>query len=150
MGWQAELAAWGVPADEALIATTEGWGHEDGSAGMARLLDSGALPDAVLAYNDLIAIGAMRVLGERGLRVPEDVAVVGFDDITESRYGAVSLTTVAPDKQAIARLAVESVTEQLKGAQGDGPPLPPREVQPGFQLVVRESTVQRAAAAGST
>ena len=48
----------------------------------------------------------MRVLHERGLRVPWDVAVVGFDDIEEGRFGAVTLTTISPDKQAIARLAV--------------------------------------------
>ncbi|GHJ41752.1 LacI family DNA-binding transcriptional regulator [Streptomyces sp. TS71-3] len=141
VGWQAELAAWGVPVDEALVATTQGWDHEDGSVAMAHLLDSGERPDAVFAYNDLIAIGAMRVLFERGLRVPEDIAVVGFDDITESRYGAVSLTTVAPDKQAIARLAVESVVGRLAGGQ-DGSS---RELQPGFTLVERESTLGRRA-----
>jgi DNA-binding LacI/PurR family transcriptional regulator len=143
LGWQAELAAWGVPADETLVAHTQGWGHEDGSAGMVQLLDSGQLPDAVFAYNDLIAIGAMRVLFERGLRVPEDIAVVGFDNITESRYGAVALTTVAPDKQAIARLAVESVVARLKSEQNDETPRPSRELQPGFELIVRESTLGR-------
>lgn len=143
LGWQAELAAWGVPVDEALVAHTDGWDHEDGSAGMARLLDLGQLPDAVFAYNDLIAIGAMRVLFERGLRVPEDIAVVGFDDITEARYGAVTLTTIAPDKQAIARLAVESVVGRLKSAQSDAAPLPSRELQPGFRLMERESTLGR-------
>ncbi len=143
LGWQAELAAWGVPADESLVANTDGWDHQDGSTGMARLLDSGRMPDAVFAYNDLIAIGAMRVLFERGLRVPEDIAVVGFDDITESRYGAVTLTTVAPDKQAIARLAVESVVGRLKSAQNAETPRPSRELQPGFRLVERESTLGR-------
>jgi DNA-binding LacI/PurR family transcriptional regulator len=144
LGWQAELAAWGVQADDALVATTRGWDHQDGLEAMAGLLDSGGpAPDAVFAYNDLIALGAMRVLFERGLRIPEDVAVVGFDDITEARYGAVSLTTVAPDKEAIARLAVESVVGRLKSAQNAEAPRPSRELQPGFTLVERESTVGR-------
>lgn len=115
---------------------------------MAALLDAGEMPDAVFAYNDLIAIGAMRVMSERGLRVPEDIAVVGFDDLTEGRYGAVTLTTVAPDKQAIARQAVESVIGRLDGREGtdgaDGAPA--RRQQPGFALVERESTLGRGAA----
>ena len=177
LGWRTELAARGVPADETLVAPVEGWDRADGAAAMAALLDAGHRPDAVFAYNDLIAIGAMRVMSERGLRVPEDVAVVGFDDLTEGRYGAVTLTTVAPDKQAIARLAVESIVGRLEepktpggadgsgaggnvrhgdaGGAGDGVghreggaekgegAVVPRQLQPGFTLVERESTLGR-------
>lgn len=144
LGWRAELADSGVPADDALIGAVEGWDRADGAAAMAALLDAGRMPDAVFAYNDLVAIGAMRVMAERGLRVPEDVAVVGFDGLTEGRYGAVTLTTVAPDKQAIARLAVGSLVDRL--AQADAPvsgaagPGGSRLLQPGFTLVEREST----------
>ncbi|MCK1797457.1 LacI family transcriptional regulator [Streptomyces sp. XM4193] len=166
LGWQAELAAAGVTADQALIGSVEGWSRADGAAAMAALLDAGRRPDAVFAYNDLVAIGAMRVMAERGLRVPEDIAVVGFDDLSEGRFGTVSLTTISPDKQAIARLAVESVVHQLAdgkaesatsgaadgadggagstGATGRG--RPGREIDPGFRLVERESTLGRATA----
>lgn len=136
LGWRAELAARGVPAEEVLVGHTRGWDRADGAAAMTALLDAGTVPDAVFAYNDLIAIGAMRVLSERGLRVPEDVAVVGFDDITEGRYGAVTLTTVAPDKHAIARLAVEAVIARI-----DGEATPARQLQPEYRLVKRESTL---------
>ncbi|MFE2034717.1 LacI family DNA-binding transcriptional regulator [Streptomyces scopuliridis] len=154
-GWRAELTEAGLPAPDSMIAPTGGWDHADGAAAMARLLDSGALPDAVFAYNDLIAIGAMRVLSERGLRVPEDVAVVGFDDITEGRYGAVTLTTISPDKQTIARLAVQSVVERLRETAGaadgqeasDGTDAPgatqAHELRADFRLVERESTLGR-------
>ncbi len=144
LGWQAELAASGVTADDALIAPVEGWDRADGATAMAALLDAGRQPDAVFAYNDLIAIGAMRVMSERGLRVPQDVAVVGFDDLTEGRYGAVTLTTVAPDKRAIARMAVESIVNRLSGGpDGEAPGGAPRQLQPGFALLERESTVGR-------
>ncbi len=103
---------------------------------MAELLGRGARPDAVFAYNDLIALGAMRTLAERGLRVPEDIAVVGFDDIEESRYGAIGLTTVQPDKQAIARHAVDRLVARLAG----GTVTEPRRIRPGYRLAVREST----------
>jgi DNA-binding LacI/PurR family transcriptional regulator len=105
---------------------------------MARILETGRRPDAVFAYNDPMAIGAMRVLHERGLRVPEDVAVVGFDDVIEGRFGAVTLTSVSPDKEAIGRLAVESVLARLGGDTR-----PPLRVSAEYRLVERESTVGR-------
>ncbi|MDQ1041017.1 DNA-binding LacI/PurR family transcriptional regulator [Streptomyces sp. V3I8] len=138
-GWRAELAAAGLPVDEELIVPVGGWDRDDGAHAMAKLLDAGLRPDAVFAFNDLIAIGAMRVLHERGLRVPWDIAVVGFDDIAESRFGAVSLTTIAPDKQAIARLAVASLLRSLSGRQDPGG----RELTAEFRLVERESTLGR-------
>lgn len=138
-GWREELAAAGIEADESLVVVTDGYGREDGAVAMAALLDRGERPDAVFAYNDLIAIGAMRTLSERGLRIPDDVAVVGFDNIEESLYGATTLTTIAPDKEAIARLAVDSLVERLSGS-----PVPePRRPRPGYRLIVRESTVMR-------
>ncbi|MBM9510615.1 LacI family DNA-binding transcriptional regulator [Actinacidiphila acididurans] len=135
-GWREELLAAGLPCDESLVAATDGYGRWDGAAAMNALLDRGARPDAVFAYNDLMALGAIRALVERGVRVPQEVSVVGFDDIEEGRFGAVSLTTVAPDKQAIARLAVERVVARLTGTSG----LRPERIQPGYTLVTREST----------
>ncbi|MEU3795658.1 LacI family DNA-binding transcriptional regulator [Streptomyces fructofermentans] len=137
-GWREELTASGVPVDEGLVAATDGWGRADGARAMAHLLDSGQRPDAVFAYNDLIAIGAMRVLFERGLRVPEDIAVVGFDDVVEGRYGAVTLTSVSPDKAAIAQRAVDAVLARVQ----DGEHVP-EQVKAGFTLVERESTLGR-------
>lgn len=140
-GWREEHSAAGLEADEALVVVTDGYGREDGAAAMAALLDRGGRPDAVFAFNDLIAIGAMRTLTERGLTVPGDVAVVGFDDIEEGRFGATTLTTVSPDKEAIARLAVECLLARLAGD-----PMPQaRRRQPSHRLVVRESTVRPAA-----
>ncbi|MFF7468936.1 substrate-binding domain-containing protein [Streptomyces sp. NPDC008092] len=138
-GWRAELAAAGVPAPDGLVVPVGGWDRDDGARAMAELLDSGVRPDAVFAFNDLIAIGAMRVLHERGLRVPWDVAVVGFDDIAEGCFGAVTLTTVSPDKQAIARMAVASLLRSLAGRAEPGG----RELTAEFELVERESTLGR-------
>ncbi|MEV5610680.1 LacI family DNA-binding transcriptional regulator [Streptomyces sp. NPDC052225] len=138
-GWRAELTEAGVPAPDTLVGPTGGWDRHDGAEAMARMLDSGVRPDAVFAYNDLVAIGAMRVLHERGLRVPWDVAVVGFDDLAEGRYGAVTLTTISPDKQAIARLAVGSLLRHLEHPE----PQVGRELTAEFRLVERESTLGR-------
>lgn len=65
--------------------------------------------------------------------------MVGFDDIEESRFGAITLTTVAPDKQAIARQAVNCVISRLT----DAAEAEPRRLRPGHDLVVRESTLGR-------
>ncbi|NYI96526.1 DNA-binding LacI/PurR family transcriptional regulator [Streptomonospora nanhaiensis] len=141
-GWREELAAAGAAAGDDLVATTDGYTRADGARAMARLLDSGAAPDAVFCYNDLVAIGAMRTLGERGLRVPEDVAVVGFDDIEDGRYCAAALTTIAPHKRAIARAAVDALLARLDPARTP-PPDSSRRIRPGFALVPRESTLGR-------
>lgn len=138
-GWREELTQAGIAAPDNLVGQVGGWNRWDGAKAMARMLDAGVRPDAVFAYNDLVAIGAMRVLHERGLRVPWDVAVVGFDDIAEGQFGAVTLTTVSPDKQAIARLAVASLLRSLEGAgEPEG-----RELAAEFRLVERESTLGR-------
>jgi DNA-binding LacI/PurR family transcriptional regulator len=138
-GWREELTAAGLPCDDSLVAATDGYGRVDGAAAMNAILDRGERPDAVFAYNDLVALGAMRVLTERRLRVPQDVSVVGFDDIEEGRYSPVALTTVSPDKQAIARLAVQRVVARLAGTPG----LEPEHIQPGYTVTVRESTARR-------
>ena len=85
---------------------------------MRRLLALAEPPDAVFAYNDLIAIGAMRAVGEAGLRIPEDIAVIGFDDIEEGRFWAPTLTTISPDKEHIGRLAVRALVARIEGAAG--------------------------------
>jgi DNA-binding LacI/PurR family transcriptional regulator len=142
-GWREEIRAAGLVPDESLVIATDGYGRTDGAAAMAALLDRGERPDAVFAYNDLIALGAMRTLTERGLRVAQDVAVVGFDDIEEGRFGRVSLTTISPDKQAIARLAVDGLVQRLARSPSGPPAAEPRRARPGFRLVVRESTARR-------
>ena len=87
----------------------------------------------MFCYNDLLALGALRALTEAGLRVPEDVAVIGVDDIEEGQYSTPSLTTVAPDKGEIAKHAVQLLLNRLDGDQSA-----PAEVPADYDLVVRE------------
>jgi LacI family transcriptional regulator, repressor for deo operon, udp, cdd, tsx, nupC, and nupG len=103
---------------------------------MDRLLRLPSPPDAVFCYNDLLAIGAMRAILSRGLRIPQDVAVVGFDDIEDARYAFPSLTTISPDKESIARLAVARLFDRMKGDEA-----PPASRSVDYRLVVRESTI---------
>lgn len=131
-GHVAALALQGVAADAALqfdAITTELSGY---TACLA-LLDSGQAFDAVCAASDLIAIGAMRALRERGLRVPQDVAVSGFDDIALAASVAPALSTVQQDTKQAGALLVESLVALIRGDAAQSRTIPVR-------LVVRESS----------
>jgi LacI family repressor for deo operon, udp, cdd, tsx, nupC, and nupG len=139
-GYRDAHAARGLAVDESLVVATARFHRSDGAAAMAALLDHpDGPPDAVFCYNDLLALGAIRTLLTRGLRVPEDVAVVGFDDIEAGRFNTPTLTTISPDKGTIARLAVQRIAARL----GDGPQQPPVELWAPHHLEVRESTEGR-------
>jgi DNA-binding LacI/PurR family transcriptional regulator len=138
-GYQQALADAGLPFDERLVLPADYYHRSDGAESMARLLALDDPPDAVLCFADLLALGALRTLLAAGRQVPEDVALVGFDDIEDSRFSTPTLTTVRPDKQQIARLAVSFLLSRI----ADGLDAPPREVQVGYELVVRESTTGR-------
>ena len=101
-GYQEALEAAGIPVDERLLGEAGLWHRATGAEAMARLLDDGAEPDAVFALNDAMALGALHELQVRGLRVPQDVAVIGFDAIDEGSYSNPSLTTVDPGREQIA------------------------------------------------
>jgi DNA-binding LacI/PurR family transcriptional regulator len=140
-GYQLALAEAGLSFDEQLVLPADYYHRSDGAESMARLLALDEPPDAVLCFADLLALGALRTLLAAGRRVPEDVALVGFDDIEDSRFSTPTLTTVRPDKQQIARLAVSFLLSRI----ADGLDTPPREVQVGYELAVRESTTGRPA-----
>ncbi|BAL89642.1 putative LacI-family transcriptional regulator [Actinoplanes missouriensis 431] len=137
-GYRAAIEEAGLAWDPLLVARVERFHRADGAAAMAALLQRPRRPDAVFCFNDLLALGAIRTLLEQGVRVPEDVAVIGFDDIEDGRFSTPTLSTVAPDTARIARLAVDLLAERL----GDGPAASdaPREVRVAHRLVVREST----------
>jgi len=126
-----------VEVDERLILTTRRFHRADGAAAMAQLLDSPTqAPEAVFCYNDMLALGALRTLWERGVRVPQDIAVIGFDDVDDGRYATPSLSTISPDKEQIAAMAVDRLAQRLGSAEE----LPAVSSSADFRLVVRESS----------
>ncbi|MDA8295561.1 MAG: LacI family DNA-binding transcriptional regulator [Actinomycetota bacterium] len=139
-GYRRALEHAGIVYDESLVAPTSNYFLDDGSAAMAHLLDQGVMPDAVFCCNDTLAIGALRTLFEHGLHVPNDVAVVGFDDVDDGRYAIPSLTTIAPDKAGLAAMAVDRLVRRM-----DGDTSPAADLVIPHRLVVRESTAGLAA-----
>jgi DNA-binding LacI/PurR family transcriptional regulator len=135
-GYGEALRTAGLEHDEALIAPALAWHRADGAEAMSALLAAGARPDAVVCFNDTLALGAMRALHDAGLRVPDDVAVAGFDDIEDGRFSVPTLTTVAPDKADLARIAVDLLAARLTAAEG----MPPSEQTVPHRLIPREST----------
>jgi DNA-binding LacI/PurR family transcriptional regulator len=109
---------------------------DGGHDAMKRILESGARPTAVLASNDLTAIGAMGAISEAGLRVPQDISVIGYDDIQLSAFTMPPLTTVSLPRAEIANAAFRA----LLNARDAGKPVQGEEhlVRPTF--VLRKST----------
>jgi DNA-binding LacI/PurR family transcriptional regulator len=134
-GYRAALKQADLPVDEALIVPARHYHRRDGAEAAAYLTELDEPPDAVFCFNDTLALGAMRMLYDRGYRVPQDVAVVGFDDIDDGRYSVPSLTTISPDKAGIARSAIRLLLDRIATVE-----TPPREVTVSHELRVRESS----------
>ncbi len=130
-GYAAALAAAGIPVDEALV--TYGWySRESATARMLDLLGRSGELDAVFACSDVMALAAIDVLRAAGRRVPEDVAVVGYDDIALAAHTDPPLTTVRQSGPLAGRLLAESLITQLRtGAIG--------HVSMPAELIVRRS-----------
>jgi LacI family transcriptional regulator len=109
--------------------------EESGWAAGRRIAQSKPRPDAVFAANDMAAIGCLAALGEAGLRVPEDIAVVGFDDIPIARYVSPALTTIRVPIAALGAAALETLA---KGIEADATAATRSTVMP-VELVVRRS-----------
>jgi LacI family transcriptional regulator len=133
-GYRQALAECGIPYDPDLVAggvTSLGAGRE----AMAVLLTLPIPPTAVFAFDDLMAIGAVEELQRRGRRVPEDVAMVGFDDIDLAGYLSPPLSTVAQPKAEMGRLAANRLLDMIETAT-----VPvPRTLTMVPELVVRQS-----------
>ncbi|WP_437964231.1 SpoIIE family protein phosphatase [Sorangium sp. So ce260] len=108
------LAARAAPLDERLFAVGA-FTIDSGRTAMRDLLDRGGEPDAVVAANDKMALGAMELLKERGLRVPQDILVSGFDDAVIARFSKPSLTTVRQPMKRLGALALGSMVRMLDG-----------------------------------
>lgn len=137
-GYREAVVETGASQDERLIVETGWFTRHDGYQATRRLAASGARPDALFCFNDLLALGALRALADLGLACPEDVAVVGIDNIEDGAYSVPSLTTIAPDKAQIADEAVALLVRRIEaGAENEVESV---EVVARHTVVVRESS----------
>lgn len=138
-GYRRAVEEQGLGADDRWIyhASDEGeWNYyTSGYRVGQQMVAARERPQAIFAYSDLLAIGFMQAVLDAGLRVPEDIAIVGFDDIHRSRYAPVPLTTVRQPVEEIGRRAVDILLAQIRGEA------PPRRTGLRPELVVRASCV---------
>jgi LacI family transcriptional regulator len=134
-GYHAALDALRLPLDESLIRDGD-FSEDGGRYAMQSLLDGPRPPTAVFAASDVMAMGALVAIREAGLRVPEDIAVVGFDDISVARLITPRLTTVAQFQENLGVRAAEMLLERLDGTA----PEHGRSEEMPYELIVREST----------
>ncbi|MBG6054921.1 DNA-binding LacI/PurR family transcriptional regulator [Salinibacterium sp. CAN_S4] len=134
-GYLLALRAAGLSPESALQVSVTAFSRAEGARAVRELLASGILFDAVFCFNDLLALGAMHELQRSGVRVPDDVAVAGFDDIEEGRFATPTLTTIRPDKAQIAAVALSLLSDRIGGDDS-----PAREVTLDYELVIRSSS----------
>ncbi len=135
-GWREEVAANGRLVDESFIANGD-WTPSSGERCIRMLLEWHPEMDAVFICNDQMALGAMKVARQMGRQIPQDLAIVGFDDIPESPYFSPSLTTVRQDVAEMGRQGVKQLLTLLddeENLESSSVVLPPK-------LIVRESSV---------
>jgi len=125
----------GQAIDPARVIDPGEWTRAAGYSAAIELLDRGTGADAIFCFNDTLALGALKALADRGERVPEDIAVIGWDDIDECAYASPTLSSIAPDKGSICRLAVDSLLRLI-----DGQTVGPTEVLVDYQLATRRSS----------
>jgi LacI family transcriptional regulator len=133
-GYNAALAAAGVSADPRLVLESN-WEVDGGREAARALLDLADPPSAIFAFNDPLAIGAMQVVLARGLRVPEDVSIVGFDDTAETELVTPSLTTVRQPLAEMGRMGVSLLMRLLENRSFEA-----LHVELATTLIVRSST----------
>ncbi|MDT0231946.1 LacI family DNA-binding transcriptional regulator [Curtobacterium sp. BRB10] len=130
-GYTAALTAAGITPDPSLRVPLPAWTTSSAATTFAAWLDEHALPDAVFAFTDSIAFGVLHVLAARGVRVPEQVSVIGFDDVDAAAYAIPSLSTVSFDRRAFATAALDLLTRRIadRGAAPETVVVPHRIVE---------------------
>ncbi|WP_089773128.1 LacI family DNA-binding transcriptional regulator [Ruania alba] len=134
-GYREALAAADLAFIPDLVVPAAPWHRSAGSDSLGAFLDGGTGVDAVFAMNDALALGALYALHARGVDVPGDVALIGFDDVDDVRYATPTISSVAPGRDEIARTAVALLRSRLAGDGG-----PYVRVISEARVVARQST----------
>lgn len=134
-GYREGLDAAGLRFDPALVVTADPWTRVTGAESMVQLLEADTGVDGIFAMNDAVALGAMHVLHLRRIAVPDQIAVIGFDDVADAAYYEPPLSSIAAGQEEIARQAMRLLAERIAGDTSG-----PRFIEVDFQLHTRESS----------
>ncbi|MBS1253693.1 MAG: Lactose operon repressor [Anaerolineales bacterium] len=139
LGWQEALEEAGITTADSLVAEGD-WMPASGERSLRRLLQQRPRLNAVFVSNDQMALGALRAARQMSRRVPEDLAIVGFDDIPEAAYFCPPLSTVRQDMVELGRRAVTELRRMIDLREEGKTAAPPEAILIQPQLVVRESS----------
>lgn len=139
LGWQDALQE--VTSENNLVVRGD-WMAESGERGLRQLLKQRPDIDAVFVCNDQMALGALQAARQMGVRVPEDLALVGFDDIPESAYFYPPLSTVRQDMVELGRRAVRELGRMIEATQQGKAVVKPKAILLQPQLIIRGSSVR--------
>jgi LacI family transcriptional regulator len=140
LGWQDALKE--VTIENSLVVEGD-WTAESGEQGLRQLLAQRPDVDAVFVCNDQMALGALQAARQMGVQVPEDLALVGFDDIPESAYFYPPLSTVRQDMVELGRCAVRELGRMIEASQKDKAVIQPKTILLQPELIVRASSVPK-------
>jgi LacI family transcriptional regulator len=132
-GFRKAFEVAGIPLQESLIVPGD-YTREGGRRGMRSLLELLEPPTAVFCANDFSALGALEIAQQKGFRVPEDLSIVGFDDIREASYASPPLTTVRQPPDYVGTITAETLLDRLNGRQK------PARIRIEGSLIRRQST----------
>lgn len=134
-GFRIACEACGREVGPADLRTVRDWDRTSGLESLEVLLEEVPEVDGIVCANDDLAIGVLAGLRRAGRRVPEDVAVVGYDDSPDAPFTSPPLSSISPDKHFLARMALDLLRDRIAGHDG-----PPRVVTTPHHLAVRESS----------
>ncbi|PAV31236.1 LacI family transcriptional regulator [Virgibacillus profundi] len=132
-GYERALKEFGLEIESNWIYNTTQLGFENGQQAMRKLLNQNNRPTAVFAVSDVLAIGALKEIQSSGLKVPEDIAIIGFDKISFSNMTHPTLTTIAQPMYQMGVLSANMLIKKIKGDQVENMIL-------DHELIIREST----------
>ena len=148
--WEARqrLAGWKDALKEAGIEFTENqwvegnWSSASGAEAVVKLFDQYPQMDSIFVANDQMALSALQLINQRGLQIPANIGLVGFDNIPESAYFLPSLTTVQQDQYEVARIAVEEMIKIIESGWQGLDTVTPKSIMLPPTLVVRQSSLR--------
>ena len=139
LGWKDALESVGLPRKEGFVAEGN-WSAISGEHGLAQLLSRYPEIDGVFACNDRMAVGALKTARELGRRVPEELAIIGYDNVQDAEYFYPALSTMRQDMIELGRLAVRKLGQVIEAEQ-NGVTSPPEPVILQPELIVRTSSL---------
>ena len=140
-GYRRALREHGIEEDPQLTFVLDDFSPESAAKAITNAIAAGASFDGLFCVTDYVALGAIRALADAGIAVPEDVKVMGFDDVQTSKFLTPSLSSVNPSHDLMAATAVDLLVARIEGEAGE-----PVEFVSPFEVIERESTAARVSA----